>query len=389
MPYLSIRLPQLCAWHLSWEFPPVIEGGLGVACEGIYNGLQSARCNVDVFHPAMMKGHREVKGSYLNEDFASCDFDRLVDKIISGQSLRGETLFEAVQSFSSWVVCQAAHGLPDIVHAHDWHGLLAAVALKKVHGVPMVLQMHSNQVERVGVFANRGIRALEQWGIEHADAVIAVSDISAQSLASAYCVPAWKICLVQNAIDSSSSLNLREVDELKTLLFVGRFCSQKSPELVVEVFRRLVQHYPHLRLLMVGTGELLDPMRKLVEFYDLQQNVELLGKIPLESVSLVYSRADLLLLPSIAEPFGMVALEAAQAGLAVILSERCGAKEILKSAFVVDHRDMDSWVRSISHLVESTVSYRELVSQLQKEAASRTWRDAAEEILVIYTKVLA
>ncbi|WP_165788904.1 glycosyltransferase family 4 protein [Rubritalea profundi] len=385
---MSSRLPQIYAWHLTWEFPPVIEGGLGIACEGIYNGLQTAGCNVEVFHPAMMKGHRDIKESYLNEDFSSCDFDSLVDKIISGQSLRGETLLEAVQSFSSWVLGQSAQSLPDVVHAHDWHSMLAAVALKKVHGVPMVLQMHSSQVERVGVFAKRGIQALEQWGLEYADAVIAVSGISAQSLACAYCVSAWKIHVVQNAIDSSS-VNLREPDELKTLLFVGRFCSQKSPELVVEIFRRLVQQYPHLRLLMVGRGELLDPMRKLIDFYALQQNVELLGKIPVESVAIVYSRADLLMLPSIAEPFGMVALEAAQAGLAVILSERCGAKEILKSACVVEHRDVDAWVRSVTHLIESTLSYRELVSQLQKEAASRTWRDAAEEILAIYAKVLA
>lgn len=365
----------------------MIDGGLGVACEGIYGALlKSEACSVDVFHPSMMEGYGDAIGAYLNQDFDLGDIDLLLDKIISGQFSRDDTLLGAVARFSSWLLGRAVGRQPVVVHAHDWHSILAAVALKKMYGVPMVLQMHSSQVERVGSFAKRGIRALEQWGIEQADAVISVSNFSAKSLICDYCVASEKLHVVRNAIDPTFTIS-RKSEELKTLLFVGRFCSQKSPELVVEVFRKLVKKFPNLRLLMVGDGELLTPMRKLVDFYALQHNVELLGKMAPSDVALVYNRADILMLPSIAEPFGMVALEAAQSGLGVILSDRCGAKEILTSACAVEHRDTDVWVQCITRLIESNSSYRDLVSCLQKEAASRTWQDAADEILAIYAKV--
>ena len=388
MPALSSKSPHLHVWHLTWEFPPMIDGGLGVACEGIYKGLLKSRaCSVDIFHPSMMEGYGDAAGGYLNQDFDLADIDSLLGKIISGQSSRDDTLLGAVLRFSSWLLGRAVSGgQPEIVHAHDWHSILAAVALKKMYGVPMVLQMHSSQVERVGSFAKRGIRALEQWGIEQADAVISVSNVSAKSLISDYCVASGKHHVVRNAIDPTFAIS-RKPEKLKTLLFVGRFCSQKSPELAVEVFRKLVRKFPYLRLLMVGEGELLTPMRKLVDFYALQHKVELLGKVTPSDVVLIYNRADILMLPSIAEPFGMVALEAAQSGLAVILSDRCGAKEVLTSACVVEHRDADAWVRGITRLIESKRTYQELVKRLQKEAASRTWQDAAEEILAIYAKV--
>ena len=367
----------------------MIDGGLGVACEGIYGALlKSEACSVDVFHPSMMEGNGDAHGAYYNQDFDLDEIDSLLDIIISGQSVRSETLLGAVIRFSSWLLGRSVSDPPEIVHAHDWHSILAAVALKKLYGMPMVLQMHSSQVERVGSFAKRGIRALEQWGLEHADVVISVSNVSAQSLASDYCVPVGKLHVVRNAIDPSCSI-FSKAEGLRTLLFVGRFCSQKSPELAVEVFRKLVKKFPYLRLVMVGEGELLATMRKLVDFYALEHNVELLGKMAPPDVALIYDRADMLLLPSIAEPFGMVALEAAQSGLGVILSDRCGAKEVLTSACVVGHRDIDGWVRSITSLVECKSRYQELVRRLQKEAASRTWQDAAEDILAIYAKVKA
>ena len=334
----------------------------------------------------MMDEYNDGYWAYFSQGFELSNIDSLLDKIISGQFSRDDTLLGAVTRFCSWILGRAVASPPEIVHAHDWHSILAAAALKRRFGIPMVLQIHSSQSERVGSFSSEGIRALEQWGMEQADAVIAVSDVSVESLRADYVVSSGKLHLVRNAIDPSPT-HFPIADELKTLLFVGRFCSQKSPELAVEVFRKLVIRYPFLRLLMVGEGELLEPMKQLVGFYGLQHNIELLGKIPPSEMALIYSRADMLMLPSIAEPFGLVALEAAQAGLAVLLTERCGAKECLPSACVVAHRDVDAWVQSTSRLIENKSTYQELVMRLQKEAASRTWQDAAEEILAIYAKI--
>ena len=365
----------------------MIDGGLGVACEGIYNGLlKIGACNVEILHPSMMDGTSNLYGAYLDCNFDLTGVEECIDRLISGQSSRDDSFFGSVLRFSAWLLGRAVKNGPAIVHAHDWHSILAAVALKKMYGIPMVLQIHSSQVERAGAFAKRGIRAIEQLGIEQADAIISVSALSAQSLTRDYHAPVKRLHVVRNAIDSSS-VRPSFTKEPKTLLFVGRFCSQKSPELAVEVFRKLVKKHPNLRLIMVGAGETLIPIKKLVDFCALQHSIELLGKLTPADLTMIYGRSDILLLPSIAEPFGIVALEAAQSGLGVIASDRCGAVEILPSACVVAHRDVDGWARSVTHFLKSKTSYQTHVRRLQKEAASRTWQDAAEEILEIYASV--
>lgn len=374
------------SWHLCWEYPPNTVGGLGVACSGLVSTLEE-KSSTRVFSADLLSGGSSYdcyEDMGLYED--SSDFDQLVEsfKPPSLHVLKDFPLDQLSQFTESILQCEPDDGV--IVHGHDWHSILAAVALKKFYGTPFILHVHSTQVERVGSHSRNWISDLEQWGILNADRVICVSEISKQSLINNYRVLESKLHVCHNALIHSSECRPPS-SEVRTLLFAGRMCSQKSPELMVEVMRNLSTKYPHLHLIMAGEGEQAQELRSMIEMCELTSKIQLLGKVPHKEMLSLYDRTDVLCLPSVAEPFGLVALEAASRGLSVVLSDRCGAAEILTLAKVVSHRDVEGWVASIVELIENPGYRAANTLSVQKEAASRTWQDAATEILAIYASL--
>ena len=306
--------------------------------------------------------------------------------MLSGQYVPSDGYFMKVQRLCCHLLAQQP-AADVIVHAHDWHSILAAIALKRRYGTPFILHIHSTQAERQGEQAMDFIYELEQWGMHEAEKVICVSANSAQFIRQHYSLSTHKTHIVHNACPSSLSTVCVSA-EIKCILFIGRMCSQKSPELMIEIMRRLLAIHPQLKLLIAGEGDELSAIRDVVDFCQIAESVEILGMLPHSNVHLLYQRADVLCLPSIEEPFGIVAVEAAQHGLSVLLSDRCGVKEQLASAKVIPHRDVTMWVHELDELVKHRSKHRELASSVQKEAASRTWKDAADEILAIYASVV-
>lgn len=329
-----------------------------------------------------LRGDEDAYGGYAGGEPRQIDPNKLVDTLLSGQRHSDVTILGHVLEFSAFVLSQKNLSQASVIHAHDWHTLLAAVAIKQKWGIPFVLHLHSCQLEREGRVATNWIYELEQWGINLADKVICVSHHSAKFIGEHYSVGQEKLSVVHNAL--SSSLGFARSEKPKdTVLFAGRLSGQKSPELMVEIFRKLLELKPDSKLLIAGDGELTQNLRAIVEFHAISDSVELLGKVPYSFMPRLYERASVLCLPSVAEPFGLVALEAASCGLKVILSDSCGVIELLGSASCVSLEDIPAWVQ---HLAEALGANSPSTS-LQKEAASRSWQDTALEILDLYQTV--
>lgn len=374
------------SWHLCWEYPPNIVGGLGVACSSLTLALMKESV-VRVFHSG---GNSEIGSYHCYSNFGGSplrlNFDALLDSLQStGVSVLEDLGLHDLARYTESVLAHEPE-LGVIVHGHDWHSILVGVALKRMYGTPFILHIHSTQLERVGIHSKNWICELEQWGVENADRVITVSAISRRFLIKHYRVLASKISVCHNAITSHVILGQPSA-KVSILLYAGRMSSQKSPELMIEVMRALSPLYPQLRLIMAGEGSQLQDLRRVVETCGLSEKIQFLGKVPHDEMLNVYKRADLLCLPSISEPFGLVATEAATRGLSVVLSECCGAAELLPSAVLVSHRDVKKWVAVLGGLIDDSERRISNALRVQKEAATRTWQDAASEVLEIYASL--
>jgi glycogen(starch) synthase len=377
---------DLLAWHLTWEFPPHTTGGLGIAVQGLVKALGS---RAEVVFPSRDPSARVcgAYGSYYCEGGGqrSVDWELCLDALLAGGSCPEPSVTKALWKFSRDVLARDREGL-SIVHGHDWHSILAAVALKRVAGVPFILHFHSTQKERVGRHVEDVITSMERWGIQQADHVVCVSGYSAEHLRRDYGVQPRMCHLIHNASEHKM-LPVRAQSRELSLLFAGRMCSQKNPYAALEVIRGVVREYPQAKMFFLGEGNRVrERLRACIDWYQLRAHVVFLESRNSDAMADLYRKVDFLCLPSAAEPFGLVALEATIAGVPVILSEDCGVAERLPSAPMLPAQAVDRWVDTICYLKQNPDRYVKLVRSLQIEAASYTWQDAADKVMALYAR---
>lgn len=322
--------------HLSCEYPPQISGGLGVAVQQLCEGQRA------------IDGGREVEVILPDSELSSA-YDCY--KVCGNRD--GEFLKNA------WGQRLLNKGMLDeselsVVHAHDWMAMPAAMELSKAHGTKLVYHVHSTALEREGEHARGEVYELEKEMLEEADLAVAVSAISKENLVRRYGIPSDKVVVVHNALRKNWNGELAHgwnAGNQKTLLFVGRMVEQKGVLFALEVMVGLLRRHAEWTAVLAGSGALLDAVRALIHFHGMDGRIEAIGRVPNERMPSVYERADVVLMPSMAEPFGLVALEAAAAGLPVIVSPQVGAREVLVTAPCIElHREGD-WVACIEKLL--------------------------------------
>lgn len=370
-------------WHLAWESAEQSSGGLGVAVSALVRALGP--------NHILYAAHELLEGKLSGSNYSSYqqygrlfheNWERELHLLVSGQL--SQTLSGYVWRYNQSLLAAKREEL-SAVHVHDWHGVLAGVALKRILGVPLILHFHSTQKEREGRHVFDSIAALEQWGIDQADRVLCVSEFSAKNLQRDYLVERELTKVVHN----SSEFPLRPPQPTSSthLLFVGRLCGQKDPFFMIELLRELKRSEPHVKLSIVGEGVLKEKLLTMVDFYGLRDSVFFRGKVGRDTLEEIYTSVDILCVPSASEPFGLVALEAAKSGVPVLLSNNYGAVELLGSAYQVATNDLGSWVQRVLEMLSNKSNSRDYVQRVQKEAASYTWQDAAEKVLAIYASL--
>lgn len=379
----------------------MLEGGLGQACAGMVSALGEripvrvlvAGCDGEYFEPfegaipsSLIQGKMTYAGAYGN---SGCllyfqDIEEFYRDFTDERLPRCGGFLEKVLSYNRSIV-KADLGGVRIVHAHDWLSLLAGVYLQRSYGCKLVWHVHSLQSDRVGYHDMGLIHRQECWGAEQADRIITVSGYTKEVLLRMCPAAEQRTAVVHNGIEAKLG-KVRPFGSRTKVLFLGRMTGQKSPEFMVEVARELLKRNPSVSVILAGEGERLPVLREVVKFRNLQERVHFVGRVEPERVRGLLDNVDVLCLPSLSEPFGLVAMEAAMAGVEVIMSDRCGAAEVLQSAKVVQGFDRYEWVAAIGQsLAADSVERRR---QVQKEAASRSWHDAAEELLSIYSEML-
>lgn len=411
---------------LGWEFPPLMAGGLGVACQGLTTSLAEFVDTV-VMVPKAEPYNRSLKYTLIGVNrfvpgewkFKFPHLDELLKHVyttnetffpfqqkpgmpFSPQNLRNDigmfenlkapydgNLMDNVNRFAGLVTLAAAGMHFDVIHAHDWMTIPAAISLKLITGKPLVLHVHSLETDRAGNFGNPYIYDLERRGMELADAVIPVSHYTGEIVERKYHIDPRKIVPVHNAIEHLQSFQKPLEGRPKTVVFLGRITYQKGPEYFVKMAKTVLSLNPQTTFVMAGTGDKTNEMKQLVHRMRMGQNFHFTGHIKKEDVFRLLANARVYVMPSVSEPFGLSALEAAKLNVPCIISKQSGVAEVLHSALQVDYWDTDLMASYVHSLLNDLNISRKIVASQNHDMENIHWDNAALEVIRVYKRMLS
>lgn len=300
------------------------------------------------------------------------------------------SIFSEVERFTSEVVARFSTADFDLIHAHDWMTFPAAVALAQITKRPLVVHIHSLEHDRSGVFYDEAIDSIEKFGINVADRVIAVSHYTKASIERHHGVMANKISVVHNGVYPQQVVS--DYRQLKTwpkhvVLFLGRVTYQKGPELFVEVAKRVIPHVHDVLFVLAGSGDLLPLVREQVTQLQLEDHFLMPGFVQGEELEELFSVADLYVMPSVSEPFGITALEAISFDTPVLVSKQSGVAEVIQHALKVDFWDTERMADLIINALTHKELRQELVERAKHELAQLHWGVAASKTIEVYRDV--
>jgi glycosyltransferase involved in cell wall biosynthesis len=298
----------------------------------------------------------------------------------------GKNLMEEVSRFALVASAVAASRDFDLIHAHDWHTYAAGIAAKEASGKPLIVHMHATEFDRSGESVNQSVYDIERMGMEAADKVIAVSNLTRQTVINRYGISPEKVVTVHNAVvpvEKKIEDAEKHVNE-KIVTFLGRITFQKGPEYFVEAAKKVLERNPNVRFVMAGSGDLLEKMIRRVAQLRIGNKFHFTGFLRGPNVDRMLAMSDVFVMPSVSEPFGIVPLEAMRSNVPVIISKQSGVAEILKHALKVDFWDVDGMADAINGLVSYKGATKMFGKYGKDEVDSLKWENAALKVRKVY-----
>ncbi len=397
-----------------WEFPPFNAGGLGVACKGLTTGLSNHGVEVTFVIPKAPEGVSSdtvkllVASNLKIENLKVTGVDSLLvpyitseayaDKLMSyltqkggkGQApVYGDDLFGEVHRYGEISKTIAKFEDFDLIHAHDWLTYKAGINAKEVSGKPLVVHVHATEFDRTGGHPNPQIYALEREGMHAADSVITVSDFTKQMVVNHYGVEPEKIHVVHNAVEFERDQNFSRINSGDPLvLFLGRITIQKGPDYFIDAAKKVLDVNPKVKFAMVGSGDMQSRMIDKAASLGILKNVIFTGFLRGADIDRAYKMADVFVMPSISEPFGLVPLEAMRNNTPCIISKTSGVSEVINHCLKVDFWDVDHMANQILSLLKYKPLHKELSENGYEEVHSLNWDDSAAKCIDVYNKTL-
>jgi glycosyltransferase involved in cell wall biosynthesis len=279
----------------------------------------------------------------------------------------------------------------DVIHAHDWLTYPAGIALAKVTGKPLVVQVHSTEFDRAGNNVNQRVYDIERAGMHAADRVLAVSQFTKSICVRRYAVPPSKIDVVYNGIDRESNQprqGVRIESSDKIVLFLGRITMQKGPEYFIAAAKRVLEKVSNVKFVLAGSGDMALRMIELAANMGIGHKILFTGFLRGRDVDRIFRMADCYVMPSVSEPFGIAALEAISHDVPVILSKTSGASEVLTHVLKVDFWDIDEMANKILAVLRHPPLSQTLREHGSFDLHRLTWEGAAERCTQSYAAAM-
>jgi glycogen(starch) synthase len=389
---------------LSWEYPPVIEGGLARHVRKLAEALVRQGVAVDVLTRGV--GSEQDTERTSVQDNAGVTVHRIrepswprdLDRFVAWVEQMNEDMLAAGAAL-------AAEHSYDLVHGHDWLVGRVSAALAEKLGVPYVTTIHATEHGRHQGWVDKPpqshIHSVERWMARRADAVIVCSYYMRGHVADIFDIDERRVAVIPNGVDPSE---LRPTGDLQTLrrefagpherlvLLVGRLVYEKGFQLALDALPNVIERVGNVRFLVAGSGTYEAELKAQAALLGLSDHGTFLGWIGDDVLHSLYRIADLCVVPSIYEPFGLVALEAMASGCPCIVADTGGLREVVPGGEHVglrfDGGDAEHLGVMIERLLVDGALRDRLVTQASEHVLRFDWDDIAGRTRCIYDELL-
>jgi glycogen synthase len=407
-----VRLFKMRILTFGWDYPPSRNGGLGVACHGLTRELLSTGAEVIFVLPRRQEvagggqfrfasDERRIKWRPVKSSLVPY---QATDSLVYYESgfdaagkpvVKSRTILEEVHAFAHQAALIALEEEFDLIHAHDWTSYLAGVAAKYASGKPLILHVHATSFDQAASNnVDPNIFKVECEGFAAADKVVTVSRLTRDIIISRHGVPPDKVEVIYNGCDTYEPLRheptLKELKQAgkKIVLYHGRITIQKGVDYFVRSARKVVDVDPDVVFVISGWGDMTRQIIEQVGAMGLSKHVIFAGALWEEERDRMYQTADLVVMPSVSEPFGLVPLEALQHGTPSLISKQSGVGEVLSHVLRVDFWDVDEMANKILSALRYPVLRRQLVGEGKQQLQTMSWREAARKVYTLYQRLL-
>lgn len=409
-----------------WEFPPKIYGGLAVASYGITKGL-SLQGDMDIKFCMPKPTGREdnflkiINMSQVPVAWRDVQYDQIKDRMIGhtaedyyryrdhiyadfnniGVNDMGclefaggypGNLQQEINNFSIIAGVVARSEEFDIIHAHDWLTFPAGIHAKQVSGKPLCIHVHATDFDRSRGKVNPTVYRIEKDGMDNADCIMCVSELTRQTVINNYGQDPRKCVAMHNAVyplsDDIKAIVPHKNPKEKVVTYLGRITMQKGPEYFVEAAALVLQRTKNVRFCMAGSGDMLEAMITLAAQRGIADRFHFPGFLRGKQVYECYKNSDVFVMPSVSEPFGIAPLEAMQCGCPSIISKQSGCGEILDKVMKVDYWDIHAMADAIYSICTNESLYNYLRTEGMKEVDGITWEKVGRRIRNCYDKLI-
>lgn len=415
------------ALMFGWEFPPHILGGLGTASYGLTRGMaQQTDMDITFVVPKMWGDEdqsflriiganntpvvwHDVKPETLRSRYSKymepqlyydlrsniyADFRYIGTNDMGCIEFSGrypDNLMEEINNYSIVAGVIARTVGFDIIHSHDWLTYPAGIHAKNISGKPLVIHVHATDFDRSRGNVNPQVYAMEKNGMDQADHIICVSNLTRQTVIEKYHQNPNKVTTVHNAVEPLSteiqSLNPSKPKD-KLVTFLGRITMQKGPEYFVEAAAAVLERSKNVRFVMAGSGDMMEKMIYLAAIRGISDRFHFPGFLKGKQVYEMLKRSSVYVMPSVSEPFGISPLEAMQCGIPTIISKQSGCAEILNNAIKIDYWDIEAMADAIHSICTYDKMAEFLEIEGKKEVDEIKWEYAGQKVRNIYNSLI-
>jgi glycogen(starch) synthase len=385
---------------LSWEYPPVIEGGLARHVRKLAEELVVQGAVVDVLTRGRDASRAsEDQGGVTVHRVREPRFPRELQRFLGWVERMNEDMLAAGRALAE------EHSY-ELVHGHDWLVAHACAALSDLLEIPYVTTIHATEHGRHQGWVDKppqsNIHAIERWMAHRADSLITCSHYMRGHVADIYDVDERRITVIPNGIDPA---DLRPVDDLHTLrlrfarpeqkivLLVGRLVYEKGFQLALDALPEVIEKVGDVRFLVAGSGTHEGELKAQADRLGLSEHGVFLGWIGDDALHSLYRIADLCVVPSLYEPFGLVALEAMASGCPCIVADTGGLREVVPAGERVGLRFNGGDAEHLGVMIERLLVDEQLRNRLVAEASEHVlsfdWSDVAQRTAAVYSELAA
>ncbi|BBU23650.1 transferase [Mycobacterium xenopi] len=385
---------------VSWEYPPVVVGGLGRHVHHLSTALAAAGHDVVVLsrrptgtdpstHPSsdeINEGVRVVAAAQDPHEF-TFGADMMAWTLAMGHAMiRAGLALKKPGTNRSW--------RPDVVHAHDWLVAHPAIALSEFYDLPMVSTIHATEAGRhsgwVSGALSRQVHAIESWLVRESDSLITCSASMREEITELFGPGLAEITVIRNGIDADRwpFATRRPRTGPPELLYVGRLEYEKGVHDLITALPRIRRSHPGTTLTIAGDGTQQDWLVEQTRKHRVRKAVNFVGHLDHHELLAALHRADVAVLPSHYEPFGLAALEAAAAGTPLVTSNIGGLGEAVidgQTGLSCPPRDVARLAAAVRAVLDDPdAAQQRALAARQRLTSDFDWRTVAQETTQVY-----